>query len=90
MAVGSWNWYARLCSGFCCCLLGIVDLAAIIVIGVVRFNYFGQLAALSLTPSKYSEEPFKFNKAPKRLAGGLSDERTFEQDGKLILTLWVL
>ena len=41
MAIGSWNWHARMCGGCCFCLLGIINLAAIIVTAVFRFNLLG-------------------------------------------------
>ena len=62
MVIGSWSWYARLGSSCCFCLLGILNLVSIIVTAVFRFNLFGQLAAISHAPSKYSSGPFKIDK----------------------------
>ena len=77
MVVGAWVLYARICAGCLLCLLGCVNLAAIITTGVFRLNTQGKLAALSTQPIKYE--------------GGLttSDSRTYESDGKVILALWI-
>jgi len=61
MTLGAWNYFARAISGCLCCLLSMVNLAAIIVTATFRFNTVGKLAALSLTPSKFSGEPFSIS-----------------------------
>uniref|UniRef100_A0A7S3MM68 Uncharacterized protein n=1 Tax=Favella ehrenbergii TaxID=182087 RepID=A0A7S3MM68_9SPIT len=89
MMLGAWSLKARALGGCCCCLLGLLNFVSIIVTAVCRFNTIGNLAAISLTPSKYSGEPFEFDKHGRRLEGGLSEEHTFKGDAKVILVSWI-
>ena len=51
LTCGVWGFKARIL-GFCCsCLLGCVNVAAIVTTAVFRFNTIGKLAALSLSPA---------------------------------------
>ena len=74
MVWGAWNYKARLISGCLCSILGCVDLAAIIVTFVFRFNQVGRLAALSLTASYYDGTPFEESiKKKVMIVNSLSD-----------------
>ena len=87
--LGTWNYSARLLSGCCFSLFSCANLAAIIVTGVYRLNSMGQLAAMSQTPSMYSSD----NQNEIEIGADfkiqfLSQARTFEDDGMMILYCW--
>ena len=88
MCLGTWQLHMRAIGGCCLCLIGCVNIAAIIVTGVFRLNMVGELAALSLTPSKYSGKPFDNTKGTM-IVSNLSDDRTYNSDGKLIFILFI-
>jgi hypothetical protein len=82
LTFGVWYFNARLL-GFCCsCLLGCVNIAAIVTTAVFRFNTFGRLASLSTSPARYdpSSPSDDFY---------LSDKLTYADDGALILGIWI-
>ena len=79
MLAGTWIVQARLMAGICNCCCCCLNLAAIITIGVFRFNAWGKLSALCDGPSKYKEDD----------GLSLSDDRTVSGDASLILCLWV-
>ena len=81
MLAGTWVLQARLMAGVCGCCCCCLNLAAIITIGVFRFNAWGKLSALCEGPSKFENDD-----------GGtlnLSDDHTVANDASLILGLWV-
>ena len=88
MCIGTWQLHLRALGGCCLCLIGCVNIAAIIVTGVFRLNNMGQLAALSLTPSKYSGEPFD-NTSGTMIVSNLSGDRTYNSDAQIIFILWI-
>ena len=65
-----------------------LNLAAIIVTGVFRFNPMGKLAALSLTPSKYNSDS-TLTLDSYMSDSWISDDRTYQDDANVILGLWV-
>ena len=76
--------------GCCGCLLGCTNIAAIVVTGVFRFNTMGQLAAISTVGTKY-DGPFVIeSEHATQIVSNLSNERTYESDGKLIMALWII
>lgn len=91
MTLGAWNIQTRAISGCCCCLLGIVNLAAMITTCIFRFNTMGKLAALSQQGSKYDGGPDNIDIVGKKvmLVAFLSNEQTYEDDGTIIIILWV-
>jgi hypothetical protein len=54
LAFGTWSLYSRMIGTFCGCCLSCVNIAAIIVTGIFRFNTMGKWAAISTAGSKYS------------------------------------
>ncbi len=82
LTCGVWNFNARLLGICCSCLLGCVNVAAIVCIGVFRFNTIGRLAALSTSPALYDPDQSsdKFY---------LSDKITYADDGAMILGIWI-
>jgi len=88
MCVGTWQLHLRAFGGCCLCIIGCVNIAAIIVSGVFRFNQMGQLAALSETPSKYSGQPFDNTKGTM-IVSNMSDDQTYSGDAQIILILFV-
>lgn len=88
MCIGTWQLHLRAIGGCCLCLIGCVNIAAIIVTGVFRMNDVGTLAAMSLTPSKYSGEPFD-NTSGTMIVSNMSDDRTYSSDGQLIFIVWI-
>ena len=85
--VGTWNYKARAVSSCFASVLTCLNISAIITTGVFRFNTVGKWAALSLTPSKY-EKPFDLSTGTM-IVSSLSDEHTYNTDGKLIVWLWI-
>ena len=84
LVAGAWNLYARL-TGLCFgCCLGCVNFAALITTAVCRFNTMGKLAALSLKPSKFSDNS-------EATAGTFVDPegRVYADDARLILIIWI-
>ena len=79
MIAGAWNHHARglslACGGLCSCL----NLAAIITIGVFRFNTWGLFSALCTGGSHYDSSK----------SSGLSDSHTYSGDAGLIIVLWL-
>ena len=72
-------------------LIFIINIVAIVITCVFRFNKIGRLAALSETSSKYDGKPFDINEThPVMIISVLSDERTYESDGTLITWLFCL
>lgn len=67
-----------------CCL----TTAAIVTTGVFRFNTYGKLAALSLTPTKYNGEAFVLGK-PAEVSYPADDDRTYSTDADMILITWI-
>ena len=85
--LGTWNHKARAVSSCFASVLTCLNLCAIVTTGVFRFNTIGKWAALSLTPSKY-DQPFDL--ATKTMViSSLSDEHTYNSDGKLIAWLFI-
>ena len=82
LVVGAWSFYARLFGNCCLSLIGCLNITAIVVTGCFRFNTMGKLTALSLSPSKFDEDAGLRNFY-------LTDTRTYADDGRLILWLWV-
>ena len=80
LAVGAYNFKARVLGMSCWNILGCLNIACIITTAVFRFNTMGKLAALSLSPSEYDSET---------LISGLDDSRTYNLDGQWILWLWL-
>ena len=81
---GSWYHKLRFLGVILACILGCINLAALILTGVVRFNTMGKLAALSQLDNQYdgvsdSEDMVLF------ISGG----RTYQSDGALIVGLWI-
>ena len=83
MMLGAYQFHARGLASCCLCLLGCVNLAAIITTGVFRFRTMGKLAALSTTAVNYNG----VNDATKTI--DLNDDRTYESDGNMIMGLWI-
>ncbi len=88
MTFGAWNIFARTVSGCCCCLLSCVNLAAMIVTCIFRFNTMGKLAAISLGPTKYNDQLVRYDRRSNTIHG-LSDKRTYSGDAEVILFLWI-
>ena len=88
MCIGTWQLHLRAVGGCCLLLIGCVNIAAIIVTGVFRMNDVGTLAAMSLTPSKYSGEPFDITSG-SIIVSNMSDDRTYSSDGQFIFILWI-
>ena len=80
LAVGAWVLIARVIGLCLSCIFGCVNFAAIITIGVFRFNPFGQLAAMSDAPSK-----FESIDGPELT---LSDKRTYKIEALMITVIW--
>ena len=85
--VGTWNYHARAISTCCASVLSCLNIAAIITTAVFRFNTVGKWAALSKTPSKY-DKPFDLSSGTM-LVSSLSDDHTYNSDGKLIVGLFI-
>ena len=68
------------CASLCCCL----NLAAIIVTAVFRFNDFGKLSALCLAPSKFDDY-----ESTEKKAILYSSDNTYQSDAAVILWLWI-
>ena len=79
VGLGAFNAWLRLfgmCSASCLCCL---HFAFIIVTGVYRFRDYGKLCALNklYTNQTSTDEP-------------ANDDWTYEKDGTLILSLWII
>ena len=91
MVWGACNYRARVISGCLCSILGCVDLAAIIVMFVFRFNTIGRLAALSEAASYYDGASFMESYEKKvMIINSLSTKRTYTEDGRLIMISLIL
>lgn len=91
MVWGACNYRARVISGCLCSILGCVDLAAIIVMFVFRFNTIGRLAALSEAASYYDGTSFMESYEKKvMIINSLSTKRTYTEDGRLIMISLIL
>ena len=90
LAVGTYNYQSRLIGGCCGILLGCLNIAAIVTIGVFRFNLIGQLAAISLVGSKYGGPITQSASHATMINSSLSTERTFHSDSEFIMTLWII
>ena len=81
ISIGAYNLQARMLGGCCGCCFGCINFAALITTAVFRFNTMGSLAALSETPTKYTEN------------GNMivaSDDTTYMTDASTILALWIV
>ncbi len=91
MVWGAWNYRARVISGCLCSILGCVDLAAIIVMFVFRFNTVGRLAALSEAASYYDGASFEESREKRvMIINSLSTKRTYVEDGRLIMICLIM
>ena len=86
--VGAFVYQARAISSCFVSVLTCLNIAAIVTTGVFRFNTIGRFAALSLTPSKYDDEPFD-RTTRTMIISALSDDRTYNSDGQLIFWLFI-
>ena len=83
MTIGIYNFEARMCSCCCGCCYCVFHLTAFIITAVLRFNVKGSLGSISQTSSEFKEPSLKNG------TNFYSNGRTYENDGDLILGLWV-
>lgn len=81
LAVGVWIYPLRIVAIFLQPLFCCHNLGAVIVVAIFRFNTIGKLASLSQAPAAYKS----VDGVPTIVA-----DRTYEDDGKLLLRLWVI
>ena len=78
LIIGVFNMWTRIfncCTQCCFCCFNLV---VFIYSGVLRFNTQGSLSAISQTPIY-----------PEGSAAATASQRTYEMDGKLILSIWI-
>ena len=81
LAVGVWIYPLRIVAIFLQPLFCCHNLGAVIVVAIFRFNTIGKLASLSQAPAEYKS----VDSTPSLVA-----DRTYEDDGQLLLRLWVV
>ena len=81
VSVGVFLYPMRIIAIFLQSIFCLLNFGVVIVTSVFRFNTVGKLAALSLAGSTYEVNDGK---------ASISTERTYADDGELILRLWII